>query len=68
MANYCYLYSSSEPGPPDPDADPIAEGRYLTPAFWLASFSLDDIYLYEEDGEEMPYVDLPVASALGHFE
>ena len=69
MANYSYLYSSHDSGPPDPDGEPIATGRYFVPVFWIASCSLSDIYKYiDEDDEEMPYVSLPASKALSQFE
>ena len=69
MANYSYLYSSHDSGPPDPDDGPIAAGRYFIPVFWIASCTLGDIYTYiDEDDEEMTYVSLPAAKALSQRE
>ena len=69
MANYSYLYSSHDSGPPDPDEEPIATGRYFIPVFWIASCTLEDIYTdVDEDDEEVPYISLPASKALSQFE
>lgn len=71
MANYSLLYSSRDSGPPDQDRDRlIASGRYMVPAFWIASCTPGDLchFIDEDDGLQRSCLSLPASKALAQFE
>ena len=68
MANLAFLYNTNESGFPE-DEDHLRYGRYCVPIFWLASCEVDHIVIGEdEDGEEVPYIEVPVVEACQLFE
>lgn len=69
MANLSYLFASNAEGVPLYERDVvIATGRYLIPAFWLASTVSKNIkHIVDEEGDELPYLDIEVEQAISQF-